>query len=644
MIAIFPHKKVSTGFVYGDLEAINPTKTYLEIKAIREKNWDAFKSLVNSRKAGGDQVVLKGGRLEVFFPLSESIAVNSGQFANLYASESLDLVVYPFVNRGVEEFVFNVTNGGDFKMENITAKAPERASKYETFTATLKKGGNTKLIELTSSIRPGFWDDLQVGDKVYYVWTYTVGIKEGVVASFNEGLNQITLVSNIDAAVSANTAGNAATYFKESIPLSEYNTYGDFWVPLVSGSAVPCINFVRVTSVGSTPNSFTMKNSSIANFHLGIFGNNNQLSVLFEGDCYISGTAIGFALYGSDVVPSDSIITNTGVLTIEGNAVITVGSYAANDILYGSGIYVHPNIPVNSTGEVHVINNFSEGWIQYSASGEKPVVDGAQSYFAHFNGSGNYERDILTSNSMPTIIDNFITHHNLIGGNTIINGGDIYALDSNISNQPDSTHDRLDIVVNNANLRGKTSMSWGNGRQQKLHLTYNYCDFYPLLFSELNDLIISDSGYFMENLTLNSCTVHNPGLGAVATSKLIRVDFIQDIVIDNLTHESQGNVVLDTLWGGPPVGQTIRINNNCNIDVALRVGADVMPLTSILDQGDGSDVSFSGNTPFFKASPFDIDAAGVTTTSSGITGTAYSVLFGSAPGNGVAIIATGEII
>lgn len=640
-------RSIESGFIYGNLESLFPSKTYIEIKTIRERNWNILKGTVNAKKQAGLEVPLLGGRLEVYFPFQESIIISNGQLVDLKATGELTVVVYPFTSRKFEEWVFDATNGGSFRMTNIIFQAPEKSSKYETYTSVLKKNGDVRLIEITEALRSNFWNELQVGAVVHYSWPGGVTLQTGIVSSFNSGLGQITLTADINASVSSNTSGNIGMYFKEEISISDYNTYGDFWIPLVSGST-PCINFLRCTSIGINYGSVTLNNSSVKNFFLGIYGNNNNLDIVFQNNCTFSGSAIGIAIYGSNVVGTNSRVLNSGTLTVTDNAYVSVGSSSDNDVLFGSGVYIHPNIEVNSTGVVNVINNISEGWIQYSSSGEKPIIPGVTSYFAEFNGSGNGQRDIITSNSMLTTFDQLNISLCLLGGNTVINGGVISGLHTSGNVRPSGSASNYNITINNSDIYGSSSFSWGGTILSKLDVYFNSCTFHPVLFSSFSNMVFSDYGTVnLKKISFAGCSIDtNPAITG-RLSNLIRLSYIDEVYIDGMTVEtpivSQDLRILgnDNTF---PAGLITTINNNSVIPsaVAIRSGSATINLTSVLRTADGSSSSFSGTTTFFQTTPFSISATGVTTTSSSLTGTTWSAEFGSVPTLGVKLIAVGQ--
>ncbi len=634
-------------FVYGDLESIYPSSTYEEIKAIREQNWDTFKRIINNSKGVGGVVRFRGGRIEMYFPYTDSIMVSSGELVDIGSSTELTLVMYPFVNRAIEEWIFDVTNGGSFKMTNVIAQAPEKSSKYETYTSVLKKDSNVRLIEITETVRTGFWDDLTNGDTLYYSWPAGSALQTGIVSSFNSGLKQITLTADINGSVGNNTSGNIGLYFKEEISLSDYNTYGDFWIPQVGGG-VPVINFLRYSSSGSEDSIITINNSSVKNFFLGMYGNNQNVDIVIENNCMFSGSAVGLSLYGNNDTSTNSRLLITGTLNVTDNAYPAVGSFSSNDALYGSGVYIHPNIEVYSTGVVNVYDNISEGWIQYSASGEKPILPGLTSYFAEFNGWGNGQRDIITSNSMPTIFDEFNVTISLLAGNTIINGGTM-SLKTSASIHPDNLLDDYYININDSNIQGVNEFSWGGTSQTKLEVTFNNCTFHPALLTGGGHMIFDDSAPELKKLSFIGCTVALNDAIDGRFMNLIRMSNIHEIYIDSLTVDAptgaQDLRILGNDFAGP-AGQIVQINNNSVIPagISIRGGSSDVDLISVLDEADGINSSFSGSTNLFKTTPFSVAAAGVSTVSDNLIAEDWDVVFSGVPANGVDIIATGHAI
>src|SRR5690606_10491272 len=86
--------------------------------------------------------------------------------------------------------------------------------------------------------------------RIRYNWEYEVnGVNNATIASWDADAKTITLNQNISSSVSDNMSGpwvNVCMLFEESVPLGDFDTYGDYWFDSASGvSAEPGIGLIH---------------------------------------------------------------------------------------------------------------------------------------------------------------------------------------------------------------------------------------------------------------------------------------------------------------------------------------------------------------------------------------------------------------
>lgn len=192
------------GGVNGNLSLLFPSYTYNQLKAIRRKNYAAFKSAA-TYAASNSVPVQMPEYYEIDFIGSESFLIPAGKTLELNGNNSF-LKLYPKVQaqgRGTRYIV----RGADatevcFKASGLNVQGRDNANKYEGYGAILKYSGTNNLIKIKSTVstRPGFWSELN-GKTIFYARSQTSGSWSGTVASHDSIAKTITLTASLDAAV-----------------------------------------------------------------------------------------------------------------------------------------------------------------------------------------------------------------------------------------------------------------------------------------------------------------------------------------------------------------------------------------------------------------------------------------------------------
>lgn len=500
------------GLEYGNLAQLHPSETFSELKARRESNYTILK---NKLETSGYTMAAK--RLEVSIP--SGMKINSSVLNLTGANkDTSQIVVWPFVPMvGVSSGIFIEPRYGDVhNISNVTIKSPVKNYLHETYPCILKPGGVANAIQILGSVRDGFWDEMVAGKAVFYGWSFSVLGENRVISSIDEGTSTIFLTVNISASVSSNTQGatvNFGTSFKEDISEADYLAYGDAWV-LNNFESNRIIYSVPASSTG-TDCILNLSDVAFENTSVQVLLSMGNAKMNFNNVSFINGNS-PFSFFTRNVAGGQTL-TSTGTLLVENAGDFVAGAIATLEPSgnYGAGGYLHDNVIVNLTGTLHLKNNTSASWRQYSSSYSPANV--GTCYYENIIEEGSGEYGFLMSNTMPTVIDNLnSTGHMLMRYDTTINGGDIYGILS-VQGTDFGIGDR-NVEVNNTTLRSIVNLE----RFKTGEL--NNCTFKLPLFSSLQVMITPP-----ETLSINggqvqnggSVSTWNPSTGSAEGSRLL---------------------------------------------------------------------------------------------------------------------------
>jgi len=518
------------GLEYGNLEDLHPSESFSEIKARRESNFTILKTILE----GGARYAMPPRRLEVSIPAGQKINSSSLQIAGANKNTS-QIIVYPFVPRtGVTSGIFMEPRYGDvYDISNVTIKSPVKNYLHETYSCILKPGGATNQIQILGTVRDDFWAEMIPGKTIFYGWTFSVLGETKIIQSVNSGTATITLTTNISASVASDTQGatvNFGTSFKEDISEADYLTYGDVWI-LNNFDSNRLIYSVPASSTGTasiiTTNNVVFENTAVQLLLSMGSGTMNLNDTTFRN----GSTPLSFFTRN---LAGGQTLNSTGTLLVENTGDIVAGAIATLEPSgnYGAGGYLHDNVLVNLQGTLHLKDNLSASWRQYSSS-YSPANPGSN-YYANILEEGSTEYGFLMSNTMPTVIDNITaTGSILMRHDTTINGGDLAYL----SNQgTDFGLGSRNVEVNDTILRGVCAFNFFTTGE------LNNCTYKLPEFSTLQLMVTPSSGTF--NIT--GGTIENSGnvgtwnssTGAVTGNRGSNFCAYRNVTIDGLTWDS----------------------------------------------------------------------------------------------------------
>jgi len=519
-----------TGLEYGNLSQLHPLETFAQLKARRESNFTILKNILEA----GTTYNMPAKRLEVHVNYGQTISSANIEILGTN-KENSQIVVYPFVPQGdshSDTYFITPRYGDNHTLNNITLKSPVRNMLYEYYTCTLRKGGNARDIEINGPIRPGFWDGIQAGTKIWYSWNITVLGEIKTVASVNTLTQVITLTTDITASIASNTAAKFGTNFPADISESDYLAYGKAWH--INNADVSLIAAFPAAASGA---DYVLRTSNV------IFDNTaTQVSVsMGTAKFYFDNTTfrrsgVGFSFFSHDYAGGQLVtIEENGLYMVE-NGYITEGGINSVDPsgIFGGGGYIHDNIIVNGIGTLYLIDNLAASWRQYS-SGHNPVNPGFN-YYSNIQEYGSTEYCLLSSNTSPTVIDNInCTGELWLRHSTTINQGTVdakvlaYYLDFPIT-------EYIEGEFNNVVFTRDVDLLYFNS------IVFNSCDFYISLYTDLNTILYPSQDGSTEIL---NCAIHknsnvgtwNPSTGVITGlrgSNFMYNDGV-DILIDSLT-------------------------------------------------------------------------------------------------------------
>ncbi len=465
---------------YGNLAELHPLETFAQLKARRESNFTILKA-----KLEAGRYTMPSRRLEVSIPTGQTIQSTNIRFYGTDREDS-QLIVYPFVPQtGVTAGTLITPRYGDIHtFQNVTIKSPVKNYFHETYSCILKPGGATNQIQILGSVRDDFWAEMVPGKTVFYGWTFSVLGETKIILSANSGTGIITLTTNISAAVSADTQGvnvNFGTSFPEDVSEEDYLEFGRAWV-LNNFESNRIIYGVPAATTG-TDYTINAENVNFENTAVQVLVSMGNAKMNFTDVSFINGS-IPLSFFSRNTAGGQTL-TSYGTLLVE-----EAGDYVAGAIAtlepsgnYGAGGYIHDNVIVKSYGILHLKNNTSASWRQYSSS-YSPANPGFN-YYANIIEEGSGEYGMLMSNTVPTVIDSITsTGQVLMRHDTTINGGDMEML--SVQGTDFGLGDRTGIF-NDVTLRGVINLRFFKYGE------LNDCVYVLPLFSTLQVMISPSS-------------------------------------------------------------------------------------------------------------------------------------------------------
>jgi hypothetical protein len=536
---------------YGDLAAKYPTETYTQLKARRQRNFLNFKASCDLLKTMNGTVRLPARRVEFHLDSSDKILLREAQNDKLTvlgaASGSTQVVCYPYVpTKDVNIDLFNLQHNTSLTLKKISFNR-DHLKKYETYSCVLKKNSNAKLVEILGTIRPEFWDELVVGQPIFYGWAVSVQGETNTISSWDSVAKTITLTNNISGAVSNNMSGQYVkfgSYFKEDVSIADYTTYGDMWY---LNEGMDCISSV---------NSFSGNQDTLINFDdVKISGFESNINIssgackLEANNLFIERCQLGLTFFSQDQA-NGQMLKFTGDMTFNNcgyNVAGAIFSATAGNILGGGG-YIHPNIQLRGDGNLILTNNVAAAFRQFSSSGTKPVGVGYYSHFSYVYARNNTEYDFLTSNSLPVTVDYIdLTNTLNVGGDLEITEGFINSLGCTTQSQPNIV--ATTITLNDCEITGPQQFAWSTSRGSLCDVYYNDCVFKSKTTSLLNVIFTCETslnslningGSYIKGASGGSYYTFGIGTninGLTENSSFIRTQRFESINISNFTTE-----------------------------------------------------------------------------------------------------------
>jgi len=175
-------------------------------------------------------------------------------------------------------------------------------------------------------------------------------------------------------------------------------------------------------------------------------------------------------------------------LTFSNNGYYGVGQISADSsLIYGAGGYWHPVVIINLLGTTRCIDNIANGLRQFSGSLEEELP--YEGYIENFIASGGVEYDLYTSNCMLVTVDNLEVDELRIGGNVIINGGEIRESISSSSLLQPPLGVPILWDVNNIDFSGLMTTAFSADRESVHEIKFNNCNFYISLLSSIQTML-----------------------------------------------------------------------------------------------------------------------------------------------------------
>ncbi len=496
-------------FEFGDLSDLYPSETYAQITARRQANWDLLKSTCNTLKVTGRVMTLPGRRIEFYRPVNDQIQFLDTQSLKMF-NQGTEMVFYPFAFRAETHYYpFNFQYGSSADVRNTTIACAQKQGKLETYNVVLKKGGNLKLIEITESVRSGFWTDLQVGNTIYYTDQPSDLAESRIVQSFDSAAKTITVTVDIGSGIAVDATGIMCRNFNEDISETDYNTYGEFWI-MNTARGQDGFHHIPGTSSGNFAN-FNFVNTLFQNWWNGVQISSGNFHVTVD-NLQFDNCGVALAAFVQSQINGQSI-TGTNILFTE-NGYVGVGQISSDiSMIYGAGGYIHPTVIVD-LDLLECYDNYANGFRQYSSSIETQTP----SYTTRIRqllASGNGEYDFYASNCMPVIIEYVDADDIRIGGTITINEGIVTTtLNGNVLLQP-PPGTVVTWIFNNLQFSGQMLTAYDIPTEALHEIYFNDCTFFVNEYGVLTHMLqLHASSKYLE---LNDCLLQKNPIANVPT-------------------------------------------------------------------------------------------------------------------------------
>ena len=418
----------------GYLEQDPSYNSYRQISYIRKENYRAFKRGLNY-VAALDGAVLKfpPGVVEIYVEDTVGSVVDVPTYGDLnmkgFGKSTSFVYVYPMnsvMSKRNISFIKCLGAGTSITIEDLyIGLDKDRAVRFETYQAILKEGGIQNKIKLqnTISIRNNFWNEIAVGDTIYFspyvshVPSPTATGHFGIIDSIDITTKSFFTVSPIDPGITNNTA-NADTYaafiYRDSIPKDTVMTYGKKWY----NNNVDYSLIYNITAYVDTFSYITINNCILEGFRGFIRSSNTVYKLNINNSWLKNAQVVAVSVYEQDYTSPEGIIyfensdlSGSGTL-IDGGHLATSGASAGNR--WGAGFYIHPNVSIRVANS-RVFKNETNAIENYSASGvynnspdnlEAMMFDNVVFY-------DNKEASIITSGVAPTYFTNCKFQNNI---------------------------------------------------------------------------------------------------------------------------------------------------------------------------------------------------------------------------------------
>jgi hypothetical protein len=496
-------------FEVGELDTLHSDESYEQIKARRLLNWDKFKTRALVAIENNAPMVLPDDTLEIFFP-GTPITIDDTETLEITGGEDTSVFIFPFAFRDATESVFELNTGAEIILDTIKFRSPSRR-KFEVYPCVLKKNGNSKLIEVLGEVRPGFWNNLAVNKRIRYNWEFEAnGVNNATIASWDADAKTITLNQNISSSVSDNMSGpwvNVCMLFEESVPLADFDTYGDYWFDSAGGvSDEPGIGLIHHAK-NETGNDtiIDLRDTELININRAIDVSSRTCKIKFSGTCKLYGAASvclnHFTFDG--VGTNEIIIEENSELIVQNNGSLIKGGNNTADNILGSGGYIAPNVKITCNGKLTASDNLALAWRQFSGSlDQKTINENDETYYKLVEITGSGEgRQMITSNSMPVSIDEAYVSWIRCGGSVHLKGGVVELINGNTQQQPD-VGTPITIQIDDTEV-GQINFGYSSDRMPYLTVTLNRVTFKARSASNNSHIVASTSS--LDNLSLNDC-------------------------------------------------------------------------------------------------------------------------------------------
>lgn len=387
----------------GDLAALYPGYTYSQLKTIREANWESFQAACQWAISNNGRVLLPPTTIEVHLAAGESVV--TGVNDNLYikgAGKSLtNMVFYPHAKLW-NAIAFDIDEAGsNITLDDLSITSEKERT--ETYNVTLRPGGNTNQIQITSASVYSVTAANFVGKTVYASTDNITLATAYTVTNYNSGTKTLTLSTTVTAAGS-DDAGIMGINFPEDTSVDSIRSYGNYW----RTDNIEWDFIYGLSSTGTREDDVdqTVKfsNVNINGFDVHFFSSGTNF-IVDANDSYFSGH-IGSLFMYSNFLTESYIKLNNCIYEENSHAIVGYinGPFTAGNLL-GSAIYSHPNIQWRITNCIFRSNNGGTTR-QYSSGGGKPTPSTAVSFIENCQWYGNDEYDVLTSETMPSYYTN----------------------------------------------------------------------------------------------------------------------------------------------------------------------------------------------------------------------------------------------